>query len=145
MLFLPILLLVPLISSLSTLFGEIQIDHALLQDAISINSFQRLKFVDQGGPLTYFNLSNSFTRFDHSIGVWALIKLFNGTEEEQLAGLWHDISHTTFSHVADSVFNELSAKEESMSTNYFFKSDFRCFECFLEKSEKKTIGYWCWK
>lgn len=121
MLFHSFFLFLPLISSISTLFGEIQIEQTLFQDAILIDSFQRLKFVDQGGPLTYFNYSSSFSRFDHSVGVWALIRLFNGTEEEQLAGLWHDISHTAFSHVADCVFKELSFKEKSILKKNSFK------------------------
>jgi HD superfamily phosphohydrolase len=120
MFLLPLFLFLPSIFSLSTLFGEIDVDQSIINDAILTSSFQRLKFIDQGGPLAYFNLSNPFSRYEHSIGVWALIKIFNGTQEEQLAGLWHDISHTTFSHLADSVFDGLSATEFSILRIKFF-------------------------
>lgn len=65
-----------------------------------------MSYIDQGGPLVYFNFSLPFSRYDHCLGVWALIRRFNGSTEEQLAGLYHDISHTAFSHVADVLFQK---------------------------------------
>ena len=47
------------------------------------------------------NISTS--RFEHSLGVCHLIKILNGSQKEQIAGLLHDIPHTAFSHVIDYV------------------------------------------
>jgi len=44
------------------------------------------------------------TRYEHSIGVYLLLKKFAASLEEQVAGLLHDTPHTAFSHVADFVF-----------------------------------------
>ena len=44
------------------------------------------------------------TRFEHSLGVLFLMRKFDASLEEQIAGLLHDVPHTAFSHVADFVF-----------------------------------------
>ena len=66
---------------------------------------ERLKFIDQGGPLFYFEKAPNFQRFEHSIAVMALIKKFNGSLMEQIVCLLHDVSHTVFSHLAENLFN----------------------------------------
>ncbi|MCX6707977.1 MAG: HD domain-containing protein, partial [Candidatus Woesearchaeota archaeon] len=43
----------------------------------------------------------SATRFDHSLGVYFLLKRLGAGREEQIAGLIHDIGHTALSHVYD--------------------------------------------
>lgn len=66
---------------------------------------QRLKYIDQSGPARYFGPKiPSFSRYEHSIGVFALLKKFNITFKEQIAGLLHDASHTVFSHVGDFIW-----------------------------------------
>ena len=44
------------------------------------------------------------TRFEHSLGVFALLRRLRAPRREQVAGLLHDISHTAFSHAVDFVF-----------------------------------------
>ncbi len=46
----------------------------------------------------------SFSRYEHSIGVLALLRKARVPLEEQVAGLFHDVSHTAFSHIADHLF-----------------------------------------
>ncbi|MDR0744704.1 MAG: HD domain-containing protein [Holosporales bacterium] len=66
---------------------------------------QRLKDVDQSGPARYFGpILPKFSRFDHSVDVWAILKKYGASYEEQIAGLLHDSSHTVFSHVGDYIF-----------------------------------------
>jgi len=67
-------------------------------------SFQRLKniWISTYGYL--FELKRNSTRYEHSLGVYLLLKHFNATKEEQVAGLIHDISHTALSHVSTYAF-----------------------------------------
>ncbi|HUY69412.1 MAG TPA: HD domain-containing protein [Candidatus Tyrphobacter sp.] len=74
---------------------------------------QRLKKISQFGvPDEYYHLKN-ISRFEHSAGVMILLKRLGASEEEQVAGLLHDISHTAFSHVVDWVFgNEVAENSQ---------------------------------
>jgi hypothetical protein len=90
-----------------TIFGSFDVQEQVIADALKNEALFRMQGVDQGGPLVYFNVGYSFTRFDHSLGVWSLVKMFGANEAEQLASLYHDISHTAFSHVADNIFKSL--------------------------------------
>ena len=38
--------------------------------------------------------------FDHSLGVYDIIRIYGGSLREQVAGLLYDASHTAFSHSA---------------------------------------------
>ena len=97
---------------ISTIMGDFHVREKIIIDAIANKSLERMKLVDQGGPCVYFGLAPSFPRYDHCLGVWALLRRFNASINEQLVGLWHDISHTAFSHVAEVVFNH---KDENHS------------------------------
>jgi HD superfamily phosphohydrolase len=94
------------------LFGSSYLieDH-LLEQLIESPTMQRLKKIDQSGPLTYFGLAPTFTRYDHSVGVLALLHKAGASQKEQVAGLLHDASHTAFSHVADHLFYESNAEK----------------------------------
>jgi len=67
---------------------------------INHKSFQRLKKIWISGFGYLFDLKRNSTRFEHSIGVWKLLKEFGASEKECIAGLIHDISHTAFSHLS---------------------------------------------
>lgn len=71
---------------------------------IACPTFQRLRRVSQSGASKYANPCKTVTRFDHSIGVYLLLRRLGAPELEQIAGLLHDISHTAFSHVIDIVY-----------------------------------------
>lgn len=73
---------------------------------------QRLKQIDVGGPIRYFLAHPPFSRYEHSVGVLALLDKFNAPVEEKTAGLLHDASHTAFSHIGDCLFYEAN-KEKS--------------------------------
>jgi HD superfamily phosphohydrolase len=73
---------------------------------------QRLKGVDQSGPPRFFGQTlPKFSRYEHSVEVWALLAKFGASTKEQVAGLLHDVSHTVFSHVSDYVFSKDSFSE----------------------------------
>lgn len=73
----------------------------IMQDLIATQAMQRLQGVHQAGAAYLIHENWTVTRLEHSIGVMLLIRRFGGSLEEQIAGLLHDISHTSFSHVID--------------------------------------------
>lgn len=91
------------------IYGRIKIKEPVILELIASPSLQRLKGVGQAGYSSlYFQLHHSkgadFSRFEHSLGVFILLKKYGASLEEQIAGLLHDISHTAFSHTADYIF-----------------------------------------
>ncbi|MDR2402186.1 MAG: hypothetical protein LBD32_01825 [Cytophagales bacterium] len=68
-----------------------------------------MKYIDQSGPPRYFlnDIVPEFSRFDHSIGVWALVKKFSRSKFECYAALLHDSSFPAFSHMSDFLINLL--------------------------------------
>lgn len=107
------------------LYGTHEIER-VLSDLIRSDSIQRLKKIRQSGANFLINEKYSqVTRYDHSIGVMLLIKKMDGSIEEQIAGLLHDISHTAFSHVSDLLFeiDKNSSFHEKIYRNYIEKTD----------------------
>lgn len=93
-----------------SVYGKVKIEEKVILDLIDSKAMQRLRGIFMG-PVRFLNKShflknNKTTRFDHSIGVYILLTKFNVPIEEQVAGLLHDISHTTFSHSVDFLFNK---------------------------------------
>lgn len=76
--------------------------------------FNRLRNIKQLGLAYYVYPSATHTRFEHSLGVMHLAgRVCNQlgvtgriAELVQLAGLYHDIGHVAFSHLADYIFEE---------------------------------------
>jgi HD superfamily phosphohydrolase len=91
--------------TIETIWGESYDCGADLAAIVNTNVMQRLKGIDQSGPPRYVGPQlPAFSRFDHSIGVWALLKKAGASFKEQVTGLLHDSSHTVFSHVGDYIF-----------------------------------------
>lgn len=89
---------------IETLWGKEIIEDPMTIDLIESPAFQRLKSIDQHGIISYCNQTPTFNRFDHSVSVYALLKRYQASYPEQIAGLLHDLSHTVFSHVGDYLF-----------------------------------------
>lgn len=102
-------------------YGEQTIDNKMIEEIIKTKEMQRLKGIHQHGTWhmvkNKFSYKNwtfpgyDFSRFEHSLGVYFLLRMFNASTEEQIAGLIHDVSHFTFSHVIDYVFGESHRQE----------------------------------
>lgn len=90
---------------LNTLYGDYVINEPVLIDVIQSPAMQRLKGVRQYGVCYYAIKQDEYSRFDHSIGVFVLVRKYGGSLAEQLAALLHDASHSAFSHLAEWVFN----------------------------------------
>jgi|SRR3989344_4471005 len=113
------------------IYGEIEINEPVILDLINCSSMKRIKGVDQHGHYEVYFPNTAFSRFEHSLGVFILLKKFNTSLLEQISGLLHDISHTVFSHVADYVFHDGSGQYQNFQDDEL--------ENFIEKSEIPEI------
>ncbi len=88
------------------IYSKFEITFPVVLELINTPAFQRIKNVSQFGiPDRYFYL-NGFSRYDHCLGVNIFLNKLGAPEEEQVAGLLHDISHTAFSHLIDWVVGD---------------------------------------
>jgi HD superfamily phosphohydrolase len=91
--------------TVETIWGESYECEDALVEIMETDLMQRLKKIDQSGPSRYLGpIVPAFSRFEHSVGVVALLKKAGAPLKEQIAGLLHDCSHTVFSHVGDYIF-----------------------------------------
>lgn len=109
-------------------YGKQQITEPVILELINCYNLKRLVDVNQGGykPLfakQYVDQSgHDHSRFDHSVGVYLLLKQFGAPLEEQIAGLIHDVSHAAFSHCIDFILKSSSTHladyQDSIHENY---------------------------
>jgi len=90
--------------AIETIVGAIEVTEPVLIELLQHPIMSRLKEIDQHGAPTYFASRPTFSRYEHSLGVFALLHLQGCSLAEQIAGLLHDASHTTYSHTADHLF-----------------------------------------
>lgn len=110
------------------IYGSFDIKEPALIELINSKPIQRLKGVAQYGiPDEFYHFKN-YSRYEHSIGVMLLLRKFGAGLEEQIAGLLHDASTPSFSHVIDIVKDNLN--EDSHDANH---------ENFLSSSELSKI------
>lgn len=83
------------------IYGSFKITSPLILQLINSAPLQRLKKISQLGPPDKYYHQKNYSRFEHSVGVMRLLHILGASEEEQIAGLLHDVSHTAFSHVID--------------------------------------------
>ncbi|MFH1175270.1 MAG: HD domain-containing protein [bacterium] len=112
-------------------YGNIEIDEPVILELINSEALQRLKGIDQAGYFEPHFPGTAHSRFEHSIGVCVLLKMYGAPIEEQIAGLIHDVSHSAFSHCIDYVLDIGSEKEHSHQDNIFDE--------FVRKSEIPKI------
>jgi uncharacterized protein len=86
-------------------YGSVDIDEPAILELIECPTFQRLKRVRQAGPSALAFPFKNVSRFEHSLGVFHLLRRLGAGRREQVAGLLHDISHTAFSHAVDFIFS----------------------------------------
>jgi len=88
------------------LLGTFEINHPAVVEIINSKTFQRLKGISLGGYYpAHPDVAHKVSRFEHSVGVYLLLKKFGASVEEQLSGLIHDVSHSAFSHTIDYIIN----------------------------------------
>lgn len=101
---------------IDTFYGTLEVQEPVLIDLIHSTAVQRLKRIHQYGVSFYTTHRENYTRYDHSLGVFAILRLKGASLEEQIAGLLHDVSHTAFSHVGDWVFGKEFQDQDYQST-----------------------------
>lgn len=99
--------------------GEQEITEPVVLELILGPTMQRLKDIDQAGYFEPFFPGFTQSRFEHSIGVYLLLRKYNASPPEQIAGLIHDVSHTAFSHCVDYVFRSGSGEKQDFQDNIF--------------------------
>lgn len=88
-------------------YGRVAIDEPAILDLIECRTFRRLKGVRQAGPSALAFPFKDVTRYEHSLGVFLLLRRLGADRREQVAGLLHDISHTAFSHAVDFIISSV--------------------------------------
>lgn len=97
---------------ITTFYGIVEVQEPVLIELIHCPAMQRLKEIHQYGVAYYTTHSEEYNRYDHSIGVFALLRRNHASLKEQIAGLLHDVSHTVFSHVGDWIFGKEYQEED---------------------------------
>jgi hypothetical protein len=113
--------------NLKTIYGDFVITEPVLIELLASQAMQRLKKVHQFGISHYVQKTEVYTRYDHSVGVFVLLRRYEQSLEEQISGLLHDVSHTIFSHVADYLFENQTTIDGSYQDNIH--------KWFLEKTD----------
>ena len=101
------------------IYGEIEIKEPVILELINSPTLQRLRGIDQSGYFEPYFPGTVYSRFEHSMGVFILLKKYNASTEEQIAGLIHDVSHSAFSHCIDYVLDEGSEKTHNHQDRIF--------------------------
>jgi hypothetical protein len=82
-------------------YGDVSIEDPQILELVCSATFERLRGVRQAGPSALAFPFKDVTRYEHSLGVFVLLRALGASRREQVAGLLHDISHTAFSHAVD--------------------------------------------
>lgn len=98
--------------TIATFYGDIEVEEPIVLELIASPAFQRLKGIHQYGVSYYTTHREEYTRYDHSLGVFTILRLKGASLQEQIAGLLHDVSHTIFSHVGDFIFANQYQEED---------------------------------
>lgn len=114
---------------LQTIYGTFDIQEPVIIDLLASKAMQRLKKINQHGINDVVKPEWAFSRYDHSVGVFVLTRMFGGSLEEQVAALLHDVSHTVFSHVGDLVF----AAPAEVEASHAYQDDIH--EWFVEQTD----------
>ena len=90
------------------IYGKVEISEPVILELLENPTLRRLRGVDQFGYLPAYAAApvggfpgGNLSRFEHSVGVFLLLRKYDAPLKEQIAGLLHDVSHTVFSHSTD--------------------------------------------
>ncbi len=105
------------------MFGTFEISEGVLLDLMESKEVLRLRGIaQQGVPKEMLEEGMpAYSRYEHSVGVMLMLRMFGAGVEEQAAGLLHDVSHTAFSHIVDWTIGNRSKEDyqDSIHEKYF--------------------------
>ena len=111
---------------LFAIFSEEQPD--FIKPFLEADVVSRLEHISQSCGLNYTKLYDFVfgqTRLEHSIGVALIIRHFTKDKKATLAWLFHDISHSVFSHVGDFLLWDAQNQESSeQHTTHLLQNDY---------------------
>lgn len=110
---------------LETMYGNTTIHEPALLELIRSQPFERLKKIRQYGVTWFIRDEYEYTRYEHSLGVFYLVKKYGAPLDEQVAALLHDVSHTAFSHVGDYLYGHIREErvmQDDMHEEYLAES-----------------------
>lgn len=102
----------------STKYGNFDVSEPVIIELLDHPMFKRLKNVRQYGISHQVVRPENYDRYEHSVGVFALLKKYDASLKEQVAGLLHDASHTAFSHVGEWIFDHQDGKSSYQDDNH---------------------------
>lgn len=94
-------------------YGIFEYDEPVILELLASPELDRLKNVSQFGVPDKYSSFTTFSRYEHCVGVMNLLNSLGASVEEQIAGLLHDVSQFSFSHVVDWIFGDGSNGNES--------------------------------
>jgi len=100
-----------------SIYGTEAVKEQVLINLIYSKPIQRLKKISQYGVPDEYYHKKGFSRYEHSIGVFLLLRKLGAGLDEQISGLLHDVSHTSFSHVIDWAIGD-PTKEDYQDNNH---------------------------
>jgi len=101
------------------IYGNFEITEPVILELINSSTLQRLRGIDQAGYFEPHFPGTTHSRFEHSVGVYLLLRKYGTPIEEQISGLIHDVSHSAFSHCIDYVLDAGSEKDHNHQDNVF--------------------------
>lgn len=99
------------------LYGRKIINEPVLVDIANCRAMRRLEGINQFGMPDRLYPFPGFSRYEHSLGTAILLEKLGASLEEQVAGMIHDVSHPTFSHLIDWVIGD-KEKEDHQDKNH---------------------------
>lgn len=116
-------------TTIETFYAEISTDTMASHEAdlvlalLDSPALNRLRNINQYGPIQMVDSqghnNESYSRYDHSLGVFYLLNRFGAPFVEQISGLLHDVTHSAFSHVSDYLFSGLTAGDPDYHDSQF--------------------------
>ena len=101
------------------IYGKVNITEPIILELINCPAMQRLKKINQYGYIGSYLPEAKTNRFEHSMGVFCLLRKYGAPLPEQISGLLHDVSHSAFSHCIDYVFKKRNAEKQSHQDDIF--------------------------